>query len=132
MRVDQLWRYPVKSLRGEPLAAVAVGVLGVEGDRLVAVHDERDEVTWAGAVPALRAAGAVLAVSKGDTESTGGVHHLDTAEHAGLGELRGQIKIQQRPIPGVGTTTTSQSHAWVEERWRWDTQAERLASRFGQ
>jgi MOSC domain-containing protein len=61
MRVDQLWRYPVKSVGGEPLPAATVGVLGVEGDRVVAVHDERDEVTWAGAVPALMRVRAVTA-----------------------------------------------------------------------
>lgn len=53
MRVDQLWRYPVKSVGGETLASATVGVLGIEGDRVVAVQDERGEVTWAGAIPAL-------------------------------------------------------------------------------
>ncbi|MEW2625771.1 MOSC N-terminal beta barrel domain-containing protein [Streptomyces sp. NPDC048106] len=53
MRVGQLWRYPVKSVGGERLTAARVGVLGIEGDRDIAVHDERGEVTWAGAVPAL-------------------------------------------------------------------------------
>ncbi|MEU4612883.1 MOSC N-terminal beta barrel domain-containing protein, partial [Streptomyces umbrinus] len=53
MRVDQLWRYPVKSVGGERLTAATVRVLGIEGDRGIAVHDEREEVTWAGAVPAL-------------------------------------------------------------------------------
>ncbi|MFD9138517.1 MOSC domain-containing protein [Streptomyces bottropensis] len=53
MRVDQLWRYPVKSVGGERLTAATVGVLGIGGDRGIAVHDEREEVTWAGAVPAL-------------------------------------------------------------------------------
>ncbi|MFC8670241.1 MOSC domain-containing protein [Streptomyces sp. NPDC057199] len=53
MRVDQLWRYPVKSVGGERLTAATVGVLGIEGDRGIAIHDEREEVTWAGAVPAL-------------------------------------------------------------------------------
>ncbi|WP_371657427.1 MOSC domain-containing protein [Streptomyces sp. NBC_00280] len=53
MRVDQLWRYPVKSVGGELLTAATVGALGIEGDRGIAVHDEREEVTWAGAVPAL-------------------------------------------------------------------------------
>ncbi|MFC8430194.1 MOSC domain-containing protein [Streptomyces sp. NPDC057253] len=53
MRVDQLWRYPVKSVGGERLTAATVGVLGIEGDRGIAIHDEGDEVTWAGAVPAL-------------------------------------------------------------------------------
>ncbi|MGW0084762.1 MOSC domain-containing protein [Streptomyces sp. NPDC003393] len=59
MRVEQIWRYPVKSVGGEPLTAAAVGPLGVEGDRGVAVRDERDEVTWAGAVPALMRVRAV-------------------------------------------------------------------------
>jgi len=45
MRVDQLWRYPVKSVGGERLTAATVGVLGIEGDRGIAIHDEREEVT---------------------------------------------------------------------------------------
>ncbi|MFJ9927800.1 hypothetical protein SAMN04490357_7241 [Streptomyces misionensis] len=59
MRVDQLWRYPVKSVGGERLAAARVGVPGIEGDRGIAVHDERGEVTWAGAVPGLMRVRAV-------------------------------------------------------------------------
>ncbi len=39
MHVAELWRYPVKSLRGERLESVAVGLDGVEGDRLVHVRD---------------------------------------------------------------------------------------------
>jgi uncharacterized protein len=35
MRVSELWRYPVKSLRGEPLEEAEITLLGVEGDRLV-------------------------------------------------------------------------------------------------
>lgn len=61
MRVDQLWRYPVKSVGGEPLTAATVGLTGIEGDRGVAVLDERAEVTWAGAVPALMRVRAVTA-----------------------------------------------------------------------
>jgi uncharacterized protein YcbX len=59
MRVDQLWRYPVKSVGGEPLTTATVAALGIDGDRLIAVHDERDEVTWAGAIPALMQVRAV-------------------------------------------------------------------------
>jgi uncharacterized protein len=59
MRIDQLWRYPVKSVGGESLTSATAGPLGVEGDRLVAVLDERDEVTWAGAVPPLMTVRAV-------------------------------------------------------------------------
>ncbi|PWU57711.1 hypothetical protein DLJ47_01705 [Micromonospora sp. S4605] len=59
MRVDQLWRYPVKSVGGEPLTTAAIGAYGIDGDRVVAVHDERDEVTWAGAIPGLMRVRAV-------------------------------------------------------------------------
>ena len=67
MWVDQLWRYPVKSVGGEPLTGAAVGTFGIEGDRVVAVQDEQDEITWAGAVPALMQVQAVT-VSAGATE----------------------------------------------------------------
>ena len=63
MRVDQLWRYPVKSVGGERLTAATVGLLGIEGDRAIAVLDERDDVTWAGAIPPLM---QVRAVALGD------------------------------------------------------------------
>ena len=35
MRVAELWRYPVKSLRGESLAEARITPLGIDGDRLV-------------------------------------------------------------------------------------------------
>src|SRR4051794_33407114 len=35
MRVAELWRYPVKSLRGEPVAEARITALGIDGDRLV-------------------------------------------------------------------------------------------------
>jgi uncharacterized protein YcbX len=60
MRVDQLWRYPVKSVGGEQLAAAGVGAFGLDGDRMLAVRDQRGEVTWAGAIPALMQVSAVL------------------------------------------------------------------------
>lgn len=39
MRVLQVWRYPVKSLRGEQLDEARIGVEGVEGDRRYAIFD---------------------------------------------------------------------------------------------
>src|SRR6267142_1868929 len=35
-KVDSLWRYPVKSMRGEELEEVFVGFSGIYGDRLFA------------------------------------------------------------------------------------------------
>lgn len=45
MHVKELWRYPVKSMRGEPLTAADIAVGGIAGDRLVHVEDERGVVT---------------------------------------------------------------------------------------
>ena len=39
--VHQLFRYPVKSMMGEPLDTVEVGTSGLEGDRIWAVRDEK-------------------------------------------------------------------------------------------
>jgi MOSC domain-containing protein len=44
MRVAELWRYPVKSLRGERLKAVDIGENGLEGDRLVHVRQQSGRV----------------------------------------------------------------------------------------
>ena len=37
-RVDSLWRYPVKSMRGEQLEEAYVGFAGISGDRIYAFH----------------------------------------------------------------------------------------------
>jgi uncharacterized protein len=37
-QVESLWRYPVKSMRGEPLRHAYIGYAGVYGDRLYAFH----------------------------------------------------------------------------------------------
>ena len=38
-RIDSLWRYPVKSMRGEELAEAYVGFAGIYGDRLHAIRN---------------------------------------------------------------------------------------------
>lgn len=44
MFVQELWRYPVKSMRGERLDAVEVGLDGVRGDRLVHAREASGRV----------------------------------------------------------------------------------------
>jgi uncharacterized protein YcbX len=44
MRVAELWRYPVKSLRGEPLVEAELTELGIAGDRLVQAMRPRGRV----------------------------------------------------------------------------------------
>ncbi|WP_408669149.1 MOSC domain-containing protein [Jatrophihabitans sp.] len=45
MHVEQLWRFPVKSLRGEPLESAVLTEDGVVGDRLVHVRQHAHVVT---------------------------------------------------------------------------------------
>jgi uncharacterized protein YcbX len=40
--VARLWRFPVKSLRGEALGQVTIGPTGLSGDRAFALRDARD------------------------------------------------------------------------------------------
>jgi uncharacterized protein len=59
MYVKELWRYPVKSLRGEALASATVGESGIDGDRRVYVA-ARGRVITARTHPALLAVQATL------------------------------------------------------------------------
>jgi uncharacterized protein YcbX len=44
MEIAEIWRYPVKTMGGEPLRRARIGPLGVEGDRVVHVEDAHGEV----------------------------------------------------------------------------------------
>ena len=41
MHLEQIWRYPVKSMAGERLERASAGPLGLTGDRVVQVYDGR-------------------------------------------------------------------------------------------
>jgi hypothetical protein len=53
MYVEQIWRYPVKSMAGERLDHVEVGALGLAGDRIVHIEDRRGRVVTARTHPLL-------------------------------------------------------------------------------
>jgi len=52
--VQQIWRYPVKSMAGEKLSECAVGTLGLPGDRGWAIRDnEKSEIKTGTRIPLL-------------------------------------------------------------------------------
>jgi uncharacterized protein YcbX len=52
--VQQIWRYPVKSMAGEKLARCSVGLLGLPGDRGWAIRDEiKSEIKTGTRIPLL-------------------------------------------------------------------------------
>jgi uncharacterized protein len=60
MRVAELWRYPVKSMRGESLAQAEITELGIGGDRLVHVVRPGGRVMTSRTHPALLGFNAAL------------------------------------------------------------------------
>ena len=60
MRIAELWRYPVKSLAGEPLEYAVVTANGIAGDRIVYVRGSRDRVVTARTCPRLLGLRATL------------------------------------------------------------------------
>ena len=60
MHVAELWRYPVKSLAGEPLDSVEITADGIPGDRVVQVYDGKGRVVTARTAPRLLGLKAVL------------------------------------------------------------------------
>ncbi len=53
MKVAEIWRYPVKSMAGEPLESASLTSLGIEGDRVVHVEDARGRIITARTHPQL-------------------------------------------------------------------------------
>src|SRR5262245_31166085 len=53
MWLQQIWRYPVKSMAGEALAAAELTRAGVAGDRIVQVRNQAGRIGTARSKPAL-------------------------------------------------------------------------------
>jgi len=53
MKVAAIWRYPIKSMAGEPLDSVVVDANGLLGDRVVQVYDGRGRLVTARTFPRL-------------------------------------------------------------------------------
>ena len=79
MRVVQMWRYPVKSMRGEPLRAVELGSGGMPFDRRYAVMDS--DANRAGKPLTARIDKRILGYAAGVRGSTTFVRTPDGGEH---------------------------------------------------
>lgn len=53
MELAEIWRYPVKSMGGEPVQEVEIGEDGIPGDRMVQVRDSRGRVITSRSRPRL-------------------------------------------------------------------------------
>lgn len=82
MHVSALWRYPVKSLRGEALRQAHVEPWGVTGDRRWMLVNESGETLWAGRHHQLGTVTAALTESGGLRLSAEGRPDLHVAEPA--------------------------------------------------
>jgi len=81
MALAGIWRYPVKSMRGESLDAVSLTVEGVFGDRVVQVFSRQGRLVTARTHHALLAHNAALG---SDGEPTVDGHHWTTREARAL------------------------------------------------
>jgi uncharacterized protein YcbX len=63
MRVQEIWRYPVKSMAGERLRGARLSSSGIEGDRVVQVRNARGRVVTARTHPGLLGHQATLDAS---------------------------------------------------------------------
>jgi MOSC domain-containing protein len=83
MRVAELWRYPVKSLRGEQLAEAELTELGIAGDRLVQAMRPGGRVFTARTHPSLLGFGGAL-----DPEGVPTIDGVRWDEPAALAAIR--------------------------------------------
>jgi uncharacterized protein YcbX len=124
MRVQELWRYPVKSLQGERLESVAVTGDGLEGDRRYAIHElETGSALTARRFPELLFASARLRGDGGvDITLPDGSPALDDdALSAWLGRrvsLRAAGAFHDSPRVRVSLVSTTTIGPWDRRRFR--------------
>jgi uncharacterized protein len=123
-RVVEIWRYPVKSMRGERLDETIVSDLGLDGDRRYGVLDlERESIISAKRAPKLFLCGArydetgALSVELpgGDVHRPG--EHLDGELSALLGRPAALVSSQDHldaliQMAEADTTTEGRSKEW--------------------
>lgn len=108
MVVTGLWRYPVKSLRGETLPEARVQPWGIGGDRRWMVVDRSGETLWAGRHHQLIGVSAALTGSGGIRLRAAGRPDLHVAEPA-----RGRsVEVHLRGV-GHARSAGEAADAWL-------------------
>jgi uncharacterized protein len=132
MRVSEIWRHPVKSLRGESLASAAIDREGLRGDRAWGIRDESTGKILTGRrEPRLLMSSAILTES-GEPQLTlpdgatcvGPGDQTDTALSAWLGAPVSLVRASDHPASKAEffTDATDDSSAPVE----WTMPADRF------
>jgi uncharacterized protein YcbX len=121
MRLERIWRYPVKSMAGELLHSVELGPLGLAGDRRVAVVDPagprpRHPLT-AREIPELLSFAARWESGEAVVSGPGlaSVSHRDPAAAAALSEHMGRrLELLEVEEPAMDDSPVHAVHlAWV-------------------
>lgn len=101
--IQQLWRYPVKSMSGQPLHDCDVGVSGLPGDRGWALRDEHTrEITNGKQVPRLMQCAARYRQEPGH----GTIPHVDITCDEGAATGSDEANVNQRLSAALGRTVS--------------------------
>lgn len=128
--VQQIWRYPVKSMAGEQLTACEVLSLGIPGDRGWALRDESTrEITNGKGIPLLMQ----CASSYRNEPTNGSIPHVDIQLHNGA-RLRSDdpaVGVQLSEVLGKQVTLWPRQPASNKAHYRRAQFGARLAGRLG-
>jgi len=102
-KIQQIWRYPVKSMSGQLLDQCAVGALGLPGDRGWALRDEQaNEITNGKRIPLLMQCAARYR----EEPTNGRIPHVDIMCHDGSGIGSDQADVNERLSSLLGKTVS--------------------------
>lgn len=114
MHVEQIWRFPVKSIGGERLDVATVGPMGIEGDRGWGLHDPASGLILTGRrQPELLFASATLIDGRPVITLPDGT---ETDDDATLSAWLGRdVSLQQAESAAVGTYEIElEPESWVQ------------------
>ena len=98
-KIQQIWRYPVKSMRGHTLDDCDVGILGLPGDRGWALRDEKTkEVTNGKRIPLLMQCAARYR----EEPEKGTIPHVDITCHDGATIRSDEADVNERLSKALG------------------------------